>query len=656
MCNEESALQNVNFCIVILGQLRALCSLGVLTTGANKVPGERQRSRTTLRARNFVVCEKTFCFLHGFSTYRFERLKRRYLMHGLSEVLHRNVGRVPHNAVNVDRVRSVVLFLCNYAQQNAIFLPGRQANQFNPSVKLLPTSCTKKSVHEVYEECCREEEPVSLWYFRTVWKTFCPEIVIMKPKSDLCQTCYKNYTSLGQQTGLNEAEKRRILNTMQEHLNKVDEERKYYRDTIAVTKAACDGITSPMCHYSFDMAQQVALPHDPLQPGPLYFLVPFKIAIFGVMNDTISKQHNYLIPESARTIKGANFIISILHYHFRKHSLRERILKLHADNCTWQNKNNILLSYLCLRILCGWNDEIELSFMPVGHTKFSCDWAFGLFKILFRRFQAFLLDHILDIFRKSSRVNIGVKVADEAGNLCFPFYDWQDFFKRLSWKTIPLITQYSHFNLYKEHPGLVYCRQRLSDEPTIVEIGLLPENFYNTENVDDPETESDPIAVNEILVSNVADEYVLKEAVGPQMTTARRQYFYDKIRKYCNNESKDILCPQPEQNADLMEEQPKEKNKRGRPTKPKATDAAPTTSAVKRSRGRPSKQMTTDVTPTEVAVKKPRGRPPKRIATDITPTEVAVKKQRGRPPKQIATDVTPTEVAVKNQHGHPTKQ
>ena len=35
-------------------------------------------------------------------------------------------------------------------------------------------------------------------------------------------------------------------------------------------------------HYSFDMAQQVHYPSDPLQPGPIYFLTPRKCALFGV--------------------------------------------------------------------------------------------------------------------------------------------------------------------------------------------------------------------------------------------------------------------------------------------------------------------------------------------------------------------------------------
>ena len=43
-------------------------------------------------------------------------------------------------------------------------------------------------------------------------------------------------------------------------------------------------------HYSFDMAQQVFCPNNPLQPGPMYFLTPRKCAIFGVCCESIPRQ------------------------------------------------------------------------------------------------------------------------------------------------------------------------------------------------------------------------------------------------------------------------------------------------------------------------------------------------------------------------------
>lgn len=63
--------------------------------------------------------------------------------------------------------------------------------------------------------------------------------------------------------------------------------------------------TAPIsAHYSFDMAQQVFYPNDPLQPGPTYFLTPRKCAIFGVCCESLPRQINYLIDEAVDMGKG----------------------------------------------------------------------------------------------------------------------------------------------------------------------------------------------------------------------------------------------------------------------------------------------------------------------------------------------------------------
>ena len=66
-------------------------------------------------------------------------------------------------------------------------------------------------------------------------------------------------------------------------------------------------------HYSFDYAQQVHFPSNPMQPGPIYFKTPRKCGIFGVMCEAVPRQVNYLIDEAATVGKGANATISYLH-------------------------------------------------------------------------------------------------------------------------------------------------------------------------------------------------------------------------------------------------------------------------------------------------------------------------------------------------------
>ena len=55
------------------------------------------------------------------------------------------------------------------------------------------------------------------------------------------------------------------------------------------------------------------------------------------------QQVNFLIDEAADTGKGANAVISILHFYLEKYGLHAAIVHLNADNCPGQNKNNAVI-------------------------------------------------------------------------------------------------------------------------------------------------------------------------------------------------------------------------------------------------------------------------------------------------------------------------
>ena len=101
--------------------------------------------------------------------------------------------------------------------------------------------------------------------------------------------------------------------------------------------------TDIVLHVSFDYAQQLHYPCNPLQPGPIYFLTPKKCGIFGVCSEAIPMQVNYLIDEAVDTGKGSNSVVSYIHHYFAMYSMGAAHLSLHANNCTGQNKNNIMI-------------------------------------------------------------------------------------------------------------------------------------------------------------------------------------------------------------------------------------------------------------------------------------------------------------------------
>ena len=103
----------------------------------------------------------------------------------------------------------------------------------------------------------------------------------------------------------------------------------------------------------FTFLFQVHFPSDPMQPGPIYFLTPRKCSVFGVNCEAIPRQVNFLTDESGEAGRGANAVISRLHFFFEEHGLGEKSVHLHADNCTGQNKNNSMMDYLMWRVMTG---------------------------------------------------------------------------------------------------------------------------------------------------------------------------------------------------------------------------------------------------------------------------------------------------------------
>jgi predicted transcriptional regulator len=168
--------------------------------------------------------------------------------------------------------------------------------------------------------------------------------------------------------------------------------KKYYKE-LSSNKAALESNQANskdiMAHYSWDFAQQLHYPFEDQQVGPIFFKTPKKAQLFGICCEGIPRQYNYLIDEDDFYEKNANTVISLLDHFFTNYSLGEKWVHLTADNCVGQNKNNAVIQYLMYRVFAGLHDKIELSFLVVGHTKFSPDAFFGLIKRLYRRAQIY---------------------------------------------------------------------------------------------------------------------------------------------------------------------------------------------------------------------------------------------------------------------------
>ena len=339
-----------------------------------------------------------FLHLYGLSDSRLRGLKEHYDKHGIFLRTHGNKKRLPSNTLLHLVTENLHNFLTNYVEENAIVLPGRIPGFKSDEVKVLPSCETKMSVLRVYTSTCEASGLQAVCYskFIELWQQFHPNVVVAKPMTDLCFTCQQNTTKLLRAANLPEQDKADCIKAQQDHLNCAQAKRELYRNTYSVAGTTFQSIEDDVdfneshepcsfdgtMHYSFDYAQQVHYPSNPLQPGPIHFKTPRKCGIFGVNCEAVPRQVNYLIDESATVGKGANATISYVHHFFAQHGLGETDIHLHADNCTGANKKNYFVWYMYFawRVATRLHLSIMYSFLITGHTKFGPDRCFGILK------------------------------------------------------------------------------------------------------------------------------------------------------------------------------------------------------------------------------------------------------------------------------------
>ena len=112
---------------------------------------ERKASRTDYLLHGHRICRKFFLYIHNIGLGKLTSLIKHYKENGVKERIHKSKKRLPHNALMYQDTRKVVDYIVNYAEANAIELPGRTPRHWITNAKLLPTSCTKATVYEFYK-------------------------------------------------------------------------------------------------------------------------------------------------------------------------------------------------------------------------------------------------------------------------------------------------------------------------------------------------------------------------------------------------------------------------------------------------------------------------------------------------------------------------
>ena len=114
------------------------------------------------------------------------------------------------------------------------------------------------------------------------------------------------------------------------------------------------------------------------------------------------------------------------------------------------------MQYLAWRVMVERYNSITMSFLLVGHTKFSPDWCVGLLKQRYKKTFFSCLQDIVDVVNSSANVNTAQLAGTQDGEVVVPTYDWAQFLGEHCRK-VPQMKSYHHFS--RDAPGVVALKK-----------------------------------------------------------------------------------------------------------------------------------------------------------------------------------------------------
>lgn len=170
--------------------------------------------------------------------------------------------------------------------------------------------------------------------------------------------------------------------------------------------------------------------------------------------------------------------------------------------------------------MVGLHETCKYSFLIVGHTKFACDWCFGLLKRHFCKSFVSSLFELASVVETStvSGVNVAQLCSLHDGSNIVPVYDWVSFLSPY-FKKFPKIKKYHHFQFKKERPGIVFYKE--FSDGTEASLCLLRQE-------------------------DAVTPAVLRNPLCPKgLDQQRKQYLYNEIRQFCKEGTEDLIVPKP---------------------------------------------------------------------------------------------------------------
>ena len=265
--------------IFLSGQLHTLANRGE-TQQHVSVAARASRSRISYKyeVNQTKVCLSVFLYANSVTCYELQTVQSHLDAGIIDPPDHGNVGSTPWHAVFAEEVGMVRDFIQNYACVHGLPQLSAPRGHNTAAPTYLPSIATKKMVHTLY---AKAGGTVSYQTFdKLFWLRGCSDVLIMKPKEDVCRTCSHLQPVIVR--ARTEDARKRSVDELTEHMRHANEARDHYRHMIAKAKDTLaevqqdDDAELRFEHYTFDFAQQFLTMRARSGPFISKFLVEFR--------------------------------------------------------------------------------------------------------------------------------------------------------------------------------------------------------------------------------------------------------------------------------------------------------------------------------------------------------------------------------------------
>ena len=223
--------------------------------------------------------------------------------------------------------------------------------------------------------------------------------------------------------------------------------------------------------------------------------------------------------------KGANNFASLLVYGLKHLGMiiegkTGKRLTIIMDNCSGQNKNNVVLRLALWLVEMKFFKEVCFSFYIRGHTKNACDRLFNQMKLNYRKAQVFTMDQLLNKLNEQPNVT----VLQSTPHM---FLDYSEMMDAFYSKFKGNVTINHVFAVHDSSPTMMLLKADVDSETLRV-------NFKKRGTGTDAER-----------VDNL-QKFVSKQLKAPGVKDIKQVELYNKWRRFVPDPFKDVMCPWPD--------------------------------------------------------------------------------------------------------------